>query len=59
MEWLGGNTHSSLFPHKPNLSFPPKLGGIEGNGMEFNKILTEMLKIPLIFYKFSRTKVQW
>ena len=32
IEW---NTHSSLFLPNPKFSFPPKLGGIGGNGFKF------------------------
>ena len=47
MEWLGGNVHSSLFPQNLKFLFPPKLGGMRGNGFRFNEIFVEILKIPL------------
>ena len=42
MKWLGGKTHSFIFPHKPNISFSPNLRGIRLNEIEFNGILTEI-----------------
>ena len=43
--------HSFLYIlFKPQFSFPQKLGGIEGNGIFFNKIFTKTPKISLIFF---------
>ena len=47
MEWLGGNTHSSLFTQKLKFLFPSKLEGMGENGFKFNEILVKTPKIPL------------
>jgi len=34
MKWVGGITHSSLFPQTLKLSYPPNLEGIGGNELD-------------------------
>ena len=52
MEWIKGNTHSSLFLLNLKFSFPPKLGGIGGNEIRFNEIFTKTPKMPLYIQPF-------
>ena len=47
MEWIGGNTHSFLFPSNLKFSFPPKLRGMERDEIRFNDFFTKTPKIPL------------
>ena len=44
IEWVGRNTHSSLFPENLKFSFSPKLGGMGGNEIRFNDFF--LLKLP-------------
>ena len=46
MKWVGGNTHSSLFPENLKFSFPLKLEGMRGNEIRFNEFFTKTPKIP-------------
>jgi hypothetical protein len=39
------------FSLKNQIFHSPKLGGIGGNGMEFNAILIKISIMPFIFYK--------
>ena len=48
MEWVGENTHSSLFFENLKFSFPLKLGGMGGNEIRFNNFFTKTPKIPLM-----------
>ena len=52
MEWVGGNTHSSLFPENLKFSFPPKFGRMRGNEIRFNDFFTKTPKIPLYIQPF-------
>ena len=52
MEWVEGNTHSSLFPENLKFSFSPKLGGMKGNEIKFNDFFTKTPKIPLNIQSF-------
>ena len=47
MDWIRGNTHSSLFPKNLKFSFPLKLGRIGGNEIRFDEFFTEISKILL------------
>ena len=53
MEWLGGNTHSFLFPQKFKFSLSPKLGGIRGNEVRFNEFFTNSQNTPTLFWNFT------
>jgi hypothetical protein len=49
-EW-NGMEHSFLpILSKPQFSFLPKLGGIGGNEILFNKFFTKTPKMPLIYF---------
>ena len=52
MEWIRGNTNSSLLPWNLKFSFPLKLGEMRGNGIRFNDFFTKTLKIPLYIQSF-------
>ena len=52
IEWVGGNTHSSLFLENLKFSFPLKSGGMVGNEIRFNDFFTKTLKIPLYIQPF-------
>ena len=52
MEWLEGNTHSSLFLQNLKFLFPSKLGGMRGNEIRFNDFFTKTPKIPLYIQPF-------
>ena len=52
MQWIGENTHSSLFPENLKFLFPLKLGGMRGNKIRFNDFFTKTLKIPLYIQPF-------
>ena len=50
---MGRREYSFLFiPSNFKFSFPPKLGGIGGNGLTFNEIFIETTKIPLYIQPF-------
>ena len=53
---MGRREHSFLsIPLKPQICIPPlppKLGGIEGNGIRFNDFLTKIPKIPIYIQPF-------
>ena len=53
MEWLGGNTHSFLFPQNLKFSFSPKLGGIGGNEIRFNEFFTNSQNSPTLVWNFT------
>ena len=46
MEWLEGNTYSSLFPQNLNFFCFPKLGEMGENEFRFNEIFGKTPKIP-------------
>ena len=52
MQWIGENTHSSLFPENLKFLFPLKLEGMRGNKIRFNDFFTKTLKIPLYIQQF-------
>ena len=56
MELLRENTHSLLSPQNLKFLFPPKLGGIGGNGFRFNENFIKIPKIPLYIKLFILKK---
>ena len=52
MKWVGGNTHSSLFPQNLKFLFLPKLEKIGGNEIRFNEFFTKTPKILLYVQPF-------
>ena len=52
IEWVGGNTHYSLFPKNLKFSFPMKLRGMWGNEVRFNDFFTKTPKMLLYIQPF-------
>ena len=50
---MGKRKYSFIsIPLKPQIFFPPKLGGIGGNEIRFNEVFTKTPKMPLYIQPF-------
>ena len=50
---MGRREHSFFsIPLKPQIFIPPKFGGMGGNEIRFNELLTKTPKIPLYIQPF-------